>query len=124
MKLKIGNKMMMLREERRMNQEEMAEPLCMSTSAYARMERNETSPDVEQLVKYAEKLEVPIQDFLPDTVTLKNTDNTGQAGAGILFGNLHYYANPDQQTIDVANDNKALRNEISLLKDQINFLIK
>lgn len=59
---------------------------------------------------------------MPDTVTLKNTNNTGQAGAGILFGNLHYYANPDQQVLHLSKDNEGLQKEIAFLKEQLELL--
>lgn len=129
MKLKVGNKFVAIREEKRLNQDEMAELLGISTSAYARMERNEVSPDIEQLVKYSQKLEVPIQEFLPDTVSITNRQNMGQAG--ILFGNLYYYADVNQQTLHLSkdisnleNENRLLKEQIELLKNQINILEK
>lgn len=129
MKLKVGNKFVAIREEKRLNQDEMAELLGISTSAYARMERNEVSPDIEQLVKYSQKLEVPIQEFLPDTVSITNRQNMGQAG--ILFGNLYYYADVNQQTLHLSkdlsnleNENRLLKEQIELLKNQLNLLEK
>ncbi len=51
----------------------------MSVSAYGRLERGETTIDINQLVKICDKLDVPIQDFLPDTITFHN-HNIGPIG--------------------------------------------
>lgn len=87
MKLQIGTKLNAVRTERRLTQEEMAELLHMSTSAYARLERNETRVDVQDALKYSQSLNIPFQEFFPDTLSINNT-NHGQAG--IVLGNFYF----------------------------------
>ncbi|MBC7382787.1 MAG: helix-turn-helix transcriptional regulator, partial [Bacteroidia bacterium] len=48
MKLRIGTKLSNIKIEKKLSQDQMAELLGLSTSAYARLERNETSADLEQ----------------------------------------------------------------------------
>ncbi|TAG54096.1 MAG: XRE family transcriptional regulator [Cytophagales bacterium] len=124
MKLKIGTKLCSIRDERRLNQAEMADLMGISPSTYARIERNESSPSIEELAKYAFALDVPLHEFLPDTVSVKNSNNSGQAGAGILFGNLYYYANNDELTKDLSNEIKLLKSENSSYKEQNILLLR
>ena len=120
MKIKVGNKLMTIREERKINQAEMADLLGLSQSAYGRIERNETSPDIDQLVEFSKKLNVPIQDFLPDTFSIHNNHNGGQAG--IIFGTFNYYTEKNAEILKLENENKSQLLEISFLKQQINIL--
>lgn len=90
MKLQIGTKLHAIRDERRLTQEEMGELLHMSTSAYARLERNETRVDVEDLQKFSKTLNIPMHEFLPDTFSIHNT-NHGQAS--VVFGNVYFNCN-------------------------------
>ncbi len=88
MKLKVSETLLKTRLGRNMSQQEFAEKLDMSVSAYGRLERGETSLEINQLVKISEKLDIPIQDFLPDTITFHN-HNTGPIG--VNFGTYTVY---------------------------------
>lgn len=90
MKLKIGTKLYAIREERRLNQEEMADLLGISQSSYSRLERGESSIELDELVRFAKVLQVPIQDFLPETLTIHNENHNGQGGF-VVFGELNYH---------------------------------
>lgn len=120
MKIKVGNKLMTIREERKLNQAEMADLLGLSQSAYGRIERNETSPDLDQLVDFSQKLNVPIQDFLPDTFSIHNNHNGGQAG--IIFGTFNYYTDKNAELLKFESENKIQKQEILFLKEQIKLL--
>lgn len=76
---------MAIREDRQMNQEEMAELLAMSQSTYSRLERNETMLPFEDLARVADKLKVPVQELLPEIFTVNNNPTGGSSG--IVFGN-------------------------------------
>lgn len=65
MRMKVGSRLYNERNERKLNQAEMAELLGVSTSAYARLERGETSAEMEQLAFFAKKLDIPFNDLLP-----------------------------------------------------------
>ena len=97
MKLKVGNKLFAIREERKINQTDMAELLSMSISAYQRLERSETFANYEQVMAFSKILEVPIQEFLPDTITLHNTNNQSEQG-GMILGNIYNYNYFDKDT--------------------------
>lgn len=110
MKLKIGDKLTELREIRRLSQAEFAETLGLSPSTYQRMEKNETYADIDQIMRFSKVLDVPVQDFLPDTFTLHNHNTHGHGG--IVLGNYYNYIGENEKF-------KAMENEILLLKEKL-----
>ena len=117
MNIKVGNTLNKAREERKLTQTEMAELLGVSTSTYSRLERNETSAALEQAVNFANILQLPIQDFLPDTMAI-NHQNNQNGQVGFVIGNYYSYGN-DQET---AKKNQELEEKVKLLEARINDL--
>lgn len=117
MKLRVGTKLSNIKIEKKLTQDQMSELLGLSTSAYARLERNETSISLEELSKFAKVLDVPIHEFLPETFQINNTPNYSQGG--IIFGDFYYYADGNKETVKIKYENDNLRNEIELLKQEI-----
>ena len=116
MNIKVGNTLNKAKEERKLTQTqtEMAELLDVSTSTYSRLERNETSTALEQAVNFTNILQLPIQDFLPDTMSINHTNNqNGQVG--FVIGNYYSYGN-DQET---AKKNQELEEKVKLLETRI-----
>lgn len=97
MKLKVGNKLLAIREERKINQTDMAELLSMSISAYQRLERSETFANYEQVMAFSKILEVPIQEFLPDTITI-STRQDQNGHIGLVMGNIYNYGDKELTT--------------------------
>jgi transcriptional regulator with XRE-family HTH domain len=118
MKLRIGTKLSAIRQERQLTQDELADFLGISTSAYARFERNETSMDLDILMKVSKKLDVPVHEFLPETFQINNNPNYSQGG--IVFGNFYYYANPNDANDALQKENESLKKEIEKLQDKAN----
>lgn len=112
MKLKIGDKLTAIRDERRLSQAEFAELLGVSASTYQRMEKNESYADIDQIMRFSKVLDVPVQDFLPDTFTLHNHNTNGQGG--IVLGNYSNY-----NYIGENEKFRAMENEILLLKEKL-----
>ena len=122
--MKIGNRLFSDRGERKMTQEEMAELLGVSTSTYARLERNESSAQVEQIADFSKILEIPIQEFLPDTLSIRNNSKNGQVG--FVIGNIYNHNDKDelnkeiQHQLDLENkENKHLLDKIKMLENRI-----
>jgi transcriptional regulator with XRE-family HTH domain len=113
MKLKVGNKLKLIREEKRLSHEQMAEFLNMASSTYGRLERNETQMDMETLAKVSQKLNVPIQEFLPETFHI-TTHHQGNGNVGFVMGNYVYYG-VDESSKTLALENEKLRQENSTL---------
>ncbi len=65
MKTRIGNRLLIAREDRKLNQAEMAELLGVSASTYSRLERNETCIDAEQMIKFSENCKFLSKNFYP-----------------------------------------------------------
>lgn len=112
MKMKIGNKLMWEREDRKLNQTEMANLLGMSQSAYSRLERNEVSVELEEVVNYAKKLDVPVQEFLPETFSIHN-DHNDNGQVGFLIGNFYNYGDKE-----LAQENQFLKDKIKDLEEK------
>jgi transcriptional regulator with XRE-family HTH domain len=106
--MKIGSRLAEARRQKDINQTDMADLLGVTTPTYSRLERNETSIDINQIVRFAEILDIPIQEFLPETVALHNTNNQSSQG-GLIFGNIYTYNYSDkelQQENNLLNEKK------------------
>lgn len=114
MRIKIGSKLHQLREERKLTQTEMSEILGMSSSAYARLERGETQADLEQLLRFSEALQIPVQELLPETLAIHNKNN-GQVG--INMGTIYYGVDERMQTLE--KENAVLKERILGLESTI-----
>jgi len=114
--MKIGNRLLTERQGRKINQAEMAELLGLSSSSYSRIERNEGSVDLEQIIDFSQKLNIPIQDFLPDTLSINSNNNhQNQNGhIGLVMGNIYNYSDKD-----LAQENTFLKEKNSLLEKRI-----
>ena len=123
MKLKVGEKLYAIRDKQNKNQAEMAELLGLSISAYQRVERNETFVTYEQLLSFAKTLEIPIQEFLPDTITLNNTNNQNGQG-GMILGNIYnnYNYSGEETTKQLQVDLTTSLQEVNFLKEKITSL--
>jgi len=113
MKTKIGDKLLGIRENRRLSQVEMAELLDIPSTTYARYERNESNIDFERIVHFANKLNVPVQELYPETMSITNNNNNSGQGGGVIFGNQYFYFS-ENETI------QALKKEIEELKKKLN----
>ena len=103
---------MSIRDERRLLQNEMAELLGLSPSAYARIERNETQIAYDKLPEFSEKLGVPVQELLPDTLTITNHNQSHGHGGGVFFGNQYVYVGETEAI-------KSLNAQIEALKAEL-----
>jgi transcriptional regulator with XRE-family HTH domain len=116
MKIRIGTKLHVVREERKLTQEEMADLLGLTTSTYARIERNETSVEFEKLPDFADALQVPIQDLLPETISITNNNHNPGPGGGVIFGNQNFYFGETESMKSFIKEITALKEEIERLK--------
>lgn len=123
MKMRIGNRLSIAREDRKLNQIEMAELLGVSPSTYSRLERNETSLELEQIVNFSKTLQIPIQEFLPETLAIHHSNNeNGQVG--FIIGNFNNYANTNELVKDLEHQLALKNQENTFLKEQIENLKK
>lgn len=114
--MRIGSKLLSLREDRKLNQAQMSDLLGVSTSVYARLERNETSAELDQLLYFSKKLQIPVQEFLPDTLTISSNNHKNQNGhIGLVMGNIYNYSDKD----NLRSDLEKLEQENNFLKDKI-----
>lgn len=79
MNIQIGNKIRRLRENKGFSQEEMAEKLHISRSAYSRIENGETNSWVNHIEKLCENLDVKPEELLLNTENLYQTNNDSSA---------------------------------------------
>lgn len=122
MKLRVGQRLLAVREDRNMTQLDMAELLDVPLATYARYERNETPVEFSKLAKFAEKLNITIQELLPETVAITN-NNSGQGGS-VVFGNQNVYIGDSIVNQALSQENKELRERLALLEQKINEILK
>ncbi len=115
MKTKIGNRLHRAREERKLNQVDMAELLGVSSATYSRMERSETSVELEQIVQFANLLGIPPQEFLPHNMTVNGYNHSQKGQVGVVIGNVYHNLNET----DIV---KELQHEIELKDKEIQFM--
>lgn len=106
MKLRLGSRLLAIREERKLSQAEMADILGLPSSTYSRIERNETSVELEKLAGFAEALQVPIQELLPETLAITTNNNNSSQGGGVNFGtiNYHFYGTDELSRLKAENE--------------------
>lgn len=105
-----------LREEKRWSQEEMAERLGMSKNGYAKIERGESSPNVERLNQIAQVLGVDLIDIL------KTSDKNVVVQTQNHSANYHYnhYASSEMLQAEVERLQLVIehKNEMIAQKDE------
>ncbi len=126
MKMRIGNRLLQARDERKYNQAEMCNFLGISQSAYSRIERNEVGVDIEEVANFSKKLQIPIQEFLPETTSIHSTSQGNQNGQGLVLGNIYNYnyADKDETTKQLQTDLATSLQENTFLKEKIKDLEK
>ncbi len=87
MNVQIGSKIRRLRENKGFSQEEMAERLQISRSAYSRIESGETNSWVNHIEKLCENLDIRPEDFF---INSDNNINTNQDNASAVQTNTHH----------------------------------
>lgn len=123
MKLRIGNKLSTIREDRQMTQIEMAELLQVPESTYSRYERNESQLAYNKIVNFAELLNVPIQELLPETFSITNNNHNAGQGGGVIFGNQYFYLGDNVANQALTRENQDLKEKLALLEQKIDELL-
>lgn len=124
MKTRIGTRLLAIREERGMRQIDMAEMLDIPESTYARYERNESQVDYNKLVSFAKKLEIPVQELLPETVSITNNNHNSGQGGGVIFGNQYFYLGDELAKNGLVQENQELKSKVALLEEKIEKLLQ
>lgn len=75
MNLEIANRLLQLRKENRLSQEELAEKIGVSRQAVSKWERAEASPDTDNLILLARLYNVSIDDLLKTEEPIEPTDS-------------------------------------------------
>ncbi len=124
MKTSVGNKLFALRKERGLTQLDMALLLDEPETTYARYERGESKVDYKKLIKFAEKLNVSLAEFLPETSSVNNTgaNNSHSQGSGLILGNQYFYYGDSALKEGFARENEKLSLENQVLKEKLEAL--
>ncbi|MBX9850661.1 MAG: helix-turn-helix transcriptional regulator [Cytophagaceae bacterium] len=107
----LGTKIRKLRELKNLKQEDMADKLGISVTAYGKMERDETDISMERLDQIAKALDLSVQDILAfdEKVLFNFLSTASQCGYNYSINN---YGIND-------NERKLYEDNINLLKDKI-----
>lgn len=124
MKLAIGQKLLTIREDRNMTQAEMADLLQIPDATYSRYERNETQTPYNKIVKFAELLHVPVQELLPETMSINtNNNNSGQGTGNFIFGSQYFYVGDSIANQALAQENQVLKEKLETLEKKLEELL-
>lgn len=118
MNVQVGSKIRRLRETKGFSQEEMAERLQISRSAYSRIESGETNSWVNHIEKLCENLDIKPEDFF---INSDNNINTNQDNASAVQTNTHH---DTHITINQLSERmiELYEERIKELKEQVEFL--
>jgi transcriptional regulator with XRE-family HTH domain len=118
MKFNIGNRVHLVRSKKQLSQQEMAELLCVSPSAYSRLERNETQVSLEEIPRYAELLKVPVQELLPEMFTVHNQPMLHSNGV-VFCTNFYNFSNSKYNKEEIEAAIQDLQQNIENLKKNL-----
>lgn len=113
----VAEKIKRLRKSKGFSQDDMAEKMHISQSAYARIENGESHSWAAHIEKLSEILEVKPEDFLTDETNNLEQENTDQKG-GMAFqfvGTINTINNLSEKLIEQYEE------RIKELKDQVEF---
>lgn len=118
MNVQVGSKIRRLRENKGFSQEEMAERLQISRSAYSRIESGETNSWVNHIEKLCDNLDIKPEDFF---INSDNNINTNQDNASAVQTNTHH---DTHITINQLSEKmiELYEERIKELKEQVEFL--
>jgi len=67
---------------------------------------------VEKFFTFAEALKIPVQEFLPETISITNNPLIQGNGGGIVFGNQYDYGADSSANNALAKENENLKDEM------------
>lgn len=117
MKIRVGTRLLAVRQDRKLTRAEMADILGISPPTYSRLEQNESSVDMEQVVNFSKILQVPVQEFLPETISISGSNHNGQIG--LVIGTVNHFA--DKET---ANEIEKLHIQLDAKNNEVDLLRK
>jgi len=110
------------RKKKGLTQIDVADKICLSQSAYAKIENGHTALDINRLIKIAKLLEVPISDFLPNLKVKSYNFNPKNGNQQLKVE--HFYV--DGRVLLKVKDKliKSKNNRIKHLEKEVKFLRK
>lgn len=112
----IGNKIRRLRENKGFSQEEMAERLSISRSAYGRIENGETNSWVNHIEKLSKELEIKPEELFTSSDNLYQTNTDSSAVQNNTHNDTHITINHlSEKVIELYEE------RIAELKEQVEF---
>jgi transcriptional regulator with XRE-family HTH domain len=122
--MKLSDKIRTLRKMKGLSQENMADMIGISSTAYAKIERNESDPAVSRIESIAQALNMSkayLENFGENGVFYLNESNNNNSNS-VFVGNS---ANPIELAMEntrLNTENDGLRNEVTHLKKIIALL--
>lgn len=113
---KIGNKFRLLRTEKGLRQEDMAEKLSISVSAYAKLERGETDITLSRIEKIANLYGLKPTEMI-------NVENKTDFSFNNNQNNSHVYQNSCNNPANLSEEINLLKTHIITLDSSLNRLL-
>lgn len=111
--MSFGKKLLELRKQKGLSQEDLALDLNLSQSSISNYESGHTNPDIVVLEKISQYFSVPIQELLTDEnlVFYNHQNSGGQNGCFYVVNNL-----PEKLIEQYEETIKSLKEQIAVLK--------
>ena len=112
-----------LRNMKGFSHENMANEMKISTSAYRKIENNETKLTVERLFQISEILQTPVNKLLGSKLSTVFYQNNNDSGPGTIIGNQdieNYYYQENRETTQKLI--QTMEREIAHLREEVAFL--
>ncbi|HCR75727.1 MAG: helix-turn-helix transcriptional regulator [Chlorobi bacterium] len=117
----VAEKIKRLRKSKGFSQDDMADKLHISQSAYARIESGESNSWVHHIEKLSEIFEIKPENFLTDEANNLEQENTDQKG-GMAFqfvGTINTINSLSEKVIELYEERiKELKEQVEFWKDQ------
>lgn len=120
----LGAKIRTLRKMKGLSQENMADMVGISSTAYAKIERDETDPAVSRVEQIAQALNMSkaeVENFGENGVFYLNESNNNNSNS-VFVGNSPNAIELAMETTRLNTENEGLRNEVAHLKKIITLL--
>lgn len=128
MKKKVGKRIQMIRLQNNITQEQMADSLCISTSAYCKLEYGETDLTLTRIKRLSEIFNIPLMDFtrrllegIDSTIEREYHENT--QNNIVLERMINDFLGQSKELMDkMTKDISRIENKMDKLETRINEL--
>jgi transcriptional regulator with XRE-family HTH domain len=116
---KIGSQLRDIRTSRGLTQAAMADLLDIPLTTYQNYETNKSRVDTQKIMEFANKLDVKVKEFYPDTTAFTQNNHDSGQGGGVNFGTQNFYLGDNVVNSALTKENEDLRGKLNDLESKL-----